>query len=163
MAARTTLLLIGTIIFCFSANAQNVGAVVSITLSPAGSFKAESTKVTGTAQKTADGVKAENIEVHLKNLSTGVSLRDKHAKEYLMVDKYPTAKLIKAEGKGGKGKATVEIKGVQKEVTGTYKIVGSLLQAQFKLLLSDVKIKVDRYMGVGPKDEVTINVTVPIK
>ncbi|MCC6138864.1 MAG: YceI family protein [Bdellovibrionaceae bacterium] len=149
--------------FCFSANAQNVGAVVDVKLSPAGSFKGETSKVTGSAQKTADGVTAENIEVDLTSLKTGVDLRDKHTKERLMVDKHPKAKLIKAEGKGGKGKATIEIKGIQKEVTGTYKIAGNMLQAQFKMLLSDLDIKNVRYMGVGAKDEVIISVTVPIK
>lgn len=163
MTARSLFLFVFITLFYFSVNAQNAGVIVDVKLSPAGSFKAETMKVKGTATKTADGVKAENIEVDINSLKTGIELRDKHLKERLMSDKHPVAKLIKAEGKGGKGKATVEIKGMQKEVTGTYKISGNTLQAQFKMSLADLEIKDVRYMGVGAKDEVVINVSLPVK
>lgn len=152
-----------TSLISFSINAQTTGAIVDVKLSPAGSFKAETSKIQGSAKKTADGVLAENIMVDLKSLKTGIDLRDKHLKERLLVDKFPVAKLIKAEGKDGKGTATVLIKGVKKDVTGTYKISGKNLEAQFKLSLSELDIKDVRYMGVGAKDEVTITVNVPVQ
>jgi hypothetical protein len=137
-------------------------ASVDVTLSPAGSFKGECDKVTGTAYKTADGVAAENVSVDLRTLTTGVSLRDKHTKEHLMVEKYPEAKLIKAIGKNGKGEALVEIKGVKKKVTGTYTVAGDMLKATFPIHLPDLDIKGIRYMGIGVKEDVTINVNLPI-
>lgn len=139
-------------------------AVVAVTLSPAGSFKGKSTKVTGNAYKTADGgVAAENIQVDLRGIKTGIELRDKHTKKHLEADKYPYAKLIKASGKGGKGKALIEIKGIKREVEGTYKVEGSTLMAEFKLHLPDVKITDISYMSVGVEDDVTIDVSVPLK
>jgi polyisoprenoid-binding protein YceI len=142
--------------------AQSASVQVDVGLSPAGSFKAETKKVKGTAYKTADGVAAENVIIDLKSLSTGISLRDKHMKEHLMVEKYPQAKLIKAVGKNGKGVATVEIKGKKQKVEGTYKIKGNSLIAEFKVPLAQLDIKDIRYMGVGVKDEVTIHTTLPL-
>lgn len=163
MTARSLFFIVFTILFYFSANAQNSGVVIDVKLSPAGSFKAETSKVKGSAQKSGDGVIAENIEVDINSIKTGVDLRDKHLKERLLADKFPVAKLIKAEGKGGKGKATLEVKGMQKEVSGTYKVSGNTLQAQFKMSLADLEIKDVRYMGVGAKDEIMLTVNVPIK
>lgn len=139
------------------------GVSVAVTLNPAGSFKAETTSVKGFATKTADGVMAENIEVDLRTLTTGISLRDKHTKKHLMADKYPMAKLIKATGKGGKGTATIEIKGIKDEVSGTYEIKGDSLVAKFPIHLKDLKIEDINYMGVGVEDDVQLTVTVPIK
>lgn len=152
-----------SILFCFSTQAQTIGVTIDVKLSPAGSFKAETAKIKGTAKKTADGVFAENIEVDIQSLKTGVELRDNHLKDRLLVKKYPKAKLINAQGKNGKGTATVEIKGIKKQVKGTYKIIGKALQAEFKMSLAALDVKNVRYMGVGAKDEINITVTVPMK
>lgn len=145
-----------------SANASS--ANVEVKLSPAGRFAAQTEKVEGYAVKNADGsVKAENIVVDLNSLSTGIELRDKHTKEHLEVTKYPTATLIKAEGKDGKGKGTVSIHGKTQEVTGTYKIEGSNLKAEFNVNLPSIDIKKIKYMGIGVKDDVMVSVVVPIK
>lgn len=136
---------------------------VDVVLSPAGSFKAQTSKVSGTAYKTADGVAAENVIIEASALETGVSLRDKHLKERLLADKFPQIKLLKAVGKNGQGKGEMEIMGMKKLVTGTYKIDGDKLKAQFKMKLTDLEIKGVRYMGVGVKDEVTVSVDLPIK
>lgn len=139
------------------------GVVVDVKLSPAGSFKAETSKVQGHAYKKGNGVAAENVLIDLKSIKTGIGLRDKHTKERLMVDKFPHAKLIKAEGQGGKGTATIEIKGIKQEVSGTYKIQGNMLQASFPVNLSNLDIKDVRYMGVGVKETVMINVNLPLQ
>ncbi|MEN0059946.1 MAG: YceI family protein, partial [Bdellovibrio sp.] len=57
----------------------------------------------------------------------------------------------------------IRIKGIEKEIEGTYSIEKDVLNAQFKLKLADFKITGIKYMGVGVKDEVTVSVTVPIK
>jgi polyisoprenoid-binding protein YceI len=142
--------------------AQGTGVAVHVTLSPAGSFIAETERVTGTAYKTADGVAAENVIVDINSLKTGVSLRDKHTKEHLLAEKFPQARLIKAIGKGGKGEAIVEIKGIKKKVAGTYTIAGNILKASFPLHLSDLDIKGIKYMGVGVKDDVTVDINLPL-
>lgn len=151
-------------IFIYSAASASPGLIADVALTPAGDFQAKSEDVKGFATVEGDTVKAENITVSLKNLKTGLALRDKHAKEkYLEVDKFPEAKLSKAIGKGGKGKARVSLKGIEKEVEGTYKIEGKELKASFPIKLSDFKISGIKYMGVGVDDIVKVNVTVPIK
>jgi polyisoprenoid-binding protein YceI len=136
---------------------------IDVRLSPAGSFKAETKKVKGAAKVNGSSASASDILVDLRSLSTGISLRDKHLKERLGVDKHPIAKLIKAQGQGGKGSATIQIKGMSKDVSGTYEVKGSNLHAQFKMNMSDLGINDVRYMGVGAKDEVTVTVVVPVK
>lgn len=139
------------------------GVEIDVTLSPAGSYKATTKKVTGSAYKTADGgVAAENVAIDLRTLTTGIGLRDKHTKEHLLVSKFPEAKLVKATGKDGKGTATLEIKGKKITVSGTYKIEGNALKAQFPVTISEVDIKDVRYMGVGVKDVVTVNLDLPL-
>lgn len=142
--------------------AQASDVKVDVTLSPAGSFVAETTKVKGSAYQTPNGIAARDIEVDLNSLSTGIGLRDKHLKNHLQVSKYPIAKLSAAIGKNGQGKALIEIKGVKKQVAGTYSINGHQLNAEFKVHLPDLGLTDMSYMGVGVDDDVTIHVTLPI-
>jgi polyisoprenoid-binding protein YceI len=92
-----------------------------------------------------------------------VELRDKHTQKHLQTDKFPEAVLVSATGKGGKGTGTIKIKGIEKPISGTYKIEGQVLKAQFKLALTDFDIKDINYMGVGVEDEVKLDVSVPVK
>lgn len=136
---------------------------IDVALSPAGSFKAETKKVTGTARRTADGIEATDVVIDMKSLTTGISLRDKHTREHLLADKYPQAKLIKATGRNGKGKATLEVRGKTTEVNGTYTIEGNVLKAEFPMKLTDLDIKGVRYMAVGVKDEVKVHIELPLQ
>lgn len=140
------------------------GAVADVKLSPAGSFSGKTDEVKGEAYLTGDTVRAENIVVKLKNLKTGIELRDKHTTEkYLEVEKYPEAILVSAIGKDGKGKGKLKIKGIEKDVEGTYKIEGNELMADFPVKLSEYGIKGIKYMGVGVNDEVKLHIIVPVK
>ena len=140
------------------------GAIADVELSPAGSFKAKTNEVKGEATLTGDTVTADNIVVKLVGLKTGISLRDKHATEkYLEVGKFPDAVLTNATGKGGKGRGKLKIRGIEKDVEGTYKIEGSELIADFIIKLSEYGINGVKYMGVGVNNEVTLHVTVPLK
>jgi polyisoprenoid-binding protein YceI len=146
------------------AQAADVGMVAEVALTPAGDFKAKSEDVKGEAVQNGDTITAENIVVGLKNLKTGMSLRDRHAKEkYLEVDKFPEAVLVKAIGRGGKGKARIRFKGIEKEVSGTYKTNGGFLLAEFPIKLSDYGISNVKYMGLGVDDIVKVHFTVPLK
>lgn len=144
--------------------ASEPSAVVDVVLVPAGDFKAKTQDVKGEVIQEGDTVRAENIIVNLKSLKTGISLRDKHAKDkYLQVDKYPEAILLHATGKGGKGKGRVKIRGVEKDVEGSYAIENGFLKADFPIKLSDYGITGVKYMGLGVDDKVNIHVVVPVK
>ena len=82
---------------------------------------------------------------------------------YFMKEKYPDVKLITAEGKSGEGKGSIEIKGIKKDIKGTYKVDGTNLIADFDLNIKDFKIENVRYMGVGVKDIVHVTAKIPIK
>lgn len=142
----------------------NGSAVADVSLTPAGDFKAKTEDVEGFAILKGDTVTAENIVVNLKNLKTGLALRDKHAREkYLEVNKYPEITLVKAIGKGGKGKGRIKYRGVEKEVQGTYSIKENSLIANFPMKLSQFNISGIKYMGVGVDDEIKVNVVLPLK
>jgi polyisoprenoid-binding protein YceI len=138
-------------------------ATFDVTLSPAGDFTGKVTKVEGHATLSGSKVSAENIKVPLKNLSTGIALRDTHTKKYLEVEKFPYATLISAQGEDGKGRGILEVKGIKKDVKGTYQVKGSVLESSFKINLSDFNITGIGYKGIGVDDEVLIKVTVPLK
>lgn len=156
-----TLITLFATLLTFSAFAQE--ATVDVTLSPAGSFKAKTSEVKGMAIQKGDFVEAQNIAVKLTGLKTGISLRDQHTKKYLETDKHPEAILVSAKGKDGKGEGVIKIKGIERKIAGTYKIVGDKLQASFPVKFSEFNITGVKYMGVGVQDEGVINVSVPFK
>lgn len=138
-------------------------AYVAVKLSPAGSFKAETRDVKGSAVRSGNKFTAQNIVVDLKSLNSGITLRDEHTKnKYLEVSKYPSAILVSATGENGKGSGIIKIKDIQKPIAGTYKVKGKELEAEFDLKLSDFGISGIKYMGVGVSDVIKITVTVPV-
>ena len=149
------------ILFSFQIFAQQ--AIVDLKLRPAGSFKVKSTEVSGFAIQKGDTVEAQNIKVGLKKVQTGISLRDDHTRKHLEVEKYPEAVLVSAKGQGGKGQGVIRIRGVEKPISGTYKIQGSQLIAEFPIKLSEFNITGIKYMGVGVDDNAKVNVSVPLK
>lgn len=156
--------LMGGFVFIFSMIAGAQGQVtVEVSLSPMGNFEAKTNSVSGTATVKGDEVSAQNVVVNLKGLKTGVDLRDKHTQKYLETGKFPNATLISAKGKGGKGTGVIKIKGVEKEISGTYKVEKNMLKADFDLMLNDFQIKDINYMGVGVEDKVTLHIVIPIK
>ncbi len=165
MALKRFLFLGLSVLLSFELAYAEGEVVVDVTLTPAGDFKAKTHDIQGEVELGEGGsVKAENIVVSLKNLKTGISLRDKHAREkYLEVEKFPEAILVRGVGKDGKGEGILKIKGVEKPVRGTYRIEGDFVQADFQIKLSDYGITGIRYMGIGVKDDVKIHVKVPLK
>lgn len=154
-------LIFSTLLLTLSlANASS--ADIEVALSPAGHFTAQTQKVQGSAYKTADGVAAENITVDIGSLSTGIGLRDKHLKERLEYKKFPQAKLVKAIGKNGQGKANLQVKGKSVQVSGTYTVSGNTLKAEFPMSLSALEIKDVKYMGIGAKDQIIVKISVPL-
>jgi polyisoprenoid-binding protein YceI len=138
---------------------------LSVELNPMGSFDATSTAVKGIAKMGKNGsVSAENIILDLTTLETGIELRDKHMKEtYFETKKYPKAILVKALGKKGKFVGALQVRGIKKKITGTYKIDDSEIIAEFTTKMSFFKIKKAKYMGVGAEDPVKVKVKLPVK
>lgn len=143
--------------------AQQGTAKAFVALSPAGDFVG-TMKSTGAATVTGNKVSAKNIVVDLKSMSTGLDLRDDHAKnKYMEVGKYPEAVLIEANGENGKGTGKLKFHGKENAISGTYTIQGGkMLNATFKIKLSDYGISDISYKGIGVEDEVKIEVQVPI-
>lgn len=163
---RTPALLAFIISSFISLNAfaeSSPGLSIDVTLSPAGSFKAETDKIKGQAVKKGSKVAARGIVVDLRSIDTGIALRNEHLQKRLMVDKHPEAVLVKAIGEDGKGDAILKLKGMQLQVKGTYTVTEDLLTAKFKVHLPDLKIQDVRYMGVGVEDDVMVTITVPVK
>lgn len=150
-----------SIIFSFNVYASE--AAFDVKLNPAGDFKGRTSEVDGVAIVNGTKVTAENIKVKLKNVKTGVALRDSHTLKHLEAEKFPEVILIKGEGENGKGKGLIEIKGIKKEIAGTYKVQGSEVLAEFPLKLSDFNITGIKYMGIGVEDQIHVHVTVPAK
>ena len=160
----SSFILFSSLLINFSVAAQEVGMKAAVKLSPAGGFTAKTADVKGEAYREDDGYKAKDIKINLKKIKTGIELRDQHTQKYLETEKYPDAMLVEGIGKDEKGKATIKFRGKEKTVEGTYKIISNkFLQASFPIKLSEFDITGVRYMGVGVKDEVNVEVTVPIK
>lgn len=144
--------------------AKNKGVTVYVDLSPAGSFEAHAKKIKGTAKVKGDSVIAENLTVRVKKLKTGLDLRDDHFHEKLKAKKFPKIKMVKAVGKGGKGTALFDIRGVKGKVPFTYKKVSAkYMKADFKINLKKFKFEGIKYMGVGVKDTIRIEAYVKFK
>jgi hypothetical protein len=138
-------------------------AFVSLTMGS--DFVAETHEVDGQVEKKGDLYIARGIVIHLKNLKTKIGLRDRHTQKHLETDKYPDAVLLIAKGKEGKGKAKIKFHGEEKIVSGTYTLLGGgkFMDAKFPIQLPDFGITGIRYMGMGVKDTVSIEVIVPVK
>lgn len=142
-----------------------------------GSFDAKSSALTGSLTgapqaSTLDG----SLTVDLRTIDTGISLRNDHLREkYLEVDKgagYDKAVLTAVALKGvnadtpeGKGTFTgsLTLHGVTKTVSGPVEIrkagSGLRVKAAFPVNLPDYNIAEPRYLGVGVKNNVQVEVT----
>jgi hypothetical protein len=147
----------------FSTVAQAQKATVDVSLSHTGSIKIKTSGVRGFAVEMFGIYRAENVMVGLRNLRTGNEVCDKQTKKILQTWKYPEAVLVSAVGKDGKGSGVLKVRGIAKEITGTYKVVGHSLDATFPIHLSDYKIEPIEHLGVLVEDTAIINITIPIR
>jgi polyisoprenoid-binding protein YceI len=142
-----------------------------------GSFDAKTTAISGSITVAANGLPAfdGSLAVDLRTLDTGIGLRNEHLRDtYLEVTKQPgydTATLSAIDLKGlkpvapeGKGSFTgsLTLHGVTKTVAGTVEVrpTGEDLRvkASFPVNLLDYSIRRPRYLGVGVKDTVEVEV-----
>jgi polyisoprenoid-binding protein YceI len=129
-------------------------------------------KFDGTATKVAvkDDGTATTITVAIKDLETGIGLRNRHMAEDLESEKYPDIKLnlpneaLKAltDGKTleGDGKGSMTLHGKTKDIAFKYKATcaaGSCdIDANGTISLADFDVKVRSYMGITVKPDVSI-------
>lgn len=121
-----------------------------------------------------DDGKTATFTVALKNLNTGIALRDEHMKDkYLETSKYPDATLkvsrdqfkVPEIGKhsDGEAKGTFTLHGKSKDVTVKYKAKreknGEIAaDAKFAINLKDYEIAIPNYLGVTVKPDIDIQV-----
>lgn len=144
--------------------ALNKSISIDVELSPAGSFKIKSNRIKGKVYLKDGSLEANDIKILVKNLKTGIDLRDEHLKKKLGIENDPKAalNLISAQGKNGTGKGIFKVLGKTQQSTFTYKKVGnSEIAASFTLSLKEFGIDGVSYMGIGVQDIVTINITLP--
>lgn len=124
-----------------------------------------------------DGEKAKgSFEFLIKNLSTGIDLRDEHMKEkYLEISKFPSSKLVldpvKLEDSTLKrdfknvfsGQLTLH--GITKPVNGTFSFSAKDVSAivNFTIKVSDFNIDIPKYMGITVSETVAIEVFFKLK
>jgi polyisoprenoid-binding protein YceI len=142
-----------------------------------GSFDAKTTALTGAVTASARGSRAfdGSLTVDLRTLDTGIGLRNEHLREnYLEVDKGPGFEMatlseidlngFNADAPEGKGSfaGLLTLHGVRKTVTGTVDVrqagAGLRVKASFSVDLSDYSIRKPRYLGIGIKDIVQVEV-----
>jgi polyisoprenoid-binding protein YceI len=130
---------------------------------------------TGTLDVT-DGNATGTFDVDLKDVTTGISMRDHHMKEkYLQVDKYPQAefklsslKLPKpldgsdASFKDVPFEGTFKVHGVEKPVKGTadLSVESSKLKgtANFAIKVTDYGIDIPKFAGITMAEDVKVTV-----
>jgi polyisoprenoid-binding protein YceI len=159
----------------WSVRQSDVRVVCPMTIG--GSFEAKTTALSGsvTASGSGSGALDGSFAVDLRTLDTGIGLRNEHLREnYLEVDKGPgfeTATLseidlngFNADAPEGKGSfaGLLTLHGVRKTVTGTVDVrqagAGLRVKASFSVDLSDYSIRKPRYLGIGIKDIVQVEV-----
>ena len=143
-----------------------------------GSFDAKTSALSGSLTTSAAHPPAfdGSLAVDLRTLDTGIGLRNDHLREkYLEVDKgagYDKAVLSDIDLKGlnpdaPEGKASfigsLTVHGVKKTVTGPVEVKktgsGLRVKASFPVNLPDYNIPEPRYLGVGVKNTVQVEVT----
>jgi polyisoprenoid-binding protein YceI len=159
----------------WSVEQGDVRVVCSMTIG--GSFEAKTSALSGSVTTRASGPPSfdGSFAVDLRSLDTGIGLRNEHLREnYLEVEKGPgfeqaTVSAIDLKGFSrdtleGKGsfEGLLTLHGVTRTVTGDVDVrqAGAALhvKASFPVNLSEYSIRKPRYLGVGVKDIVQVEV-----
>lgn len=133
---------------------------IYVSLTPAGSFTANSKAVKGKLIKTNNEFTAKKISVAIKTLKTGIDLRDEHFHKHLNTK---TAVLTELKGANGKATGILEINGTKKPIEITYTEKENEVIAKFKTTASAFNLPPKSYLGVGVNDEVEVEVQLPFK
>ena len=168
MKKNLKLFLFLSLFFNFLKAVELKNAEVSFTAVGSPSFL----RITGEANKLdyvvateKGGEKFDVFEFPLKELSTGIDLRDEHMKEkYLDVKEYPTALLkfrqqeksiLSFEDKKTL-EGTLSLHGQTKAVLIEAQKKGKRIQAHYEIKLSDFGIKIPEWAGITIADKVSV-------
>jgi polyisoprenoid-binding protein YceI len=118
-----------------------------------------------------DDGKTLTVVVGLKDLDTGIDLRNKHMRDkYLEVEKYPEATLAvpldsvkwPEDGKStsGEAKGTFSVHGKSKEISFKYKVANAggtfTVEGDAPVNFKEHDVNVPSYMGITVKPDITI-------
>lgn len=146
-----------------SLNAFASEIVVKVSLSPAGSFEAKTTKVRGEIKKVGNKFTAESLWVKVEELKTGIDLRDEHFRKHLNFEKFPRIAFNKIEASNGKGTGELVVNEIPNKVEFTYKELNyKKVEATFKVKASSFKLKEARYLEIGVDDDVEVVATMDL-
>jgi hypothetical protein len=156
-----SLFLSATLCFSLALAESKKGLKAVVELSPAGSFEVLGTKFKGgPIIKKRVGLSLDKMIVPSESLKTGVDLRDEHLKKRLKGDII----IEDAKAVGGQGKAFITLAGTRKEINFNYDHPeGKMIVIKFTLNMKDFGITDINYMGVGVKDAVNVEATLPVK
>ena len=136
---------------------------VFVSLSPAGSFTAVSEKPKGNLFKQGDSFTADKISITIESFKTGIDLRDEHFWKHLNSTKHDKAVLTNLKASNGKATADLEVNGVKKPVSISYKVAGEEVVATFAVKASQFSLARAEYLGVGVEDNVKIEAVLPFR
>jgi hypothetical protein len=139
------------------------GIKIQVDLSPAGSFEITSPRFRGNVQREGSGLSAKQLRVAVRSLVTANELRDGHLHDKLNAEKHPQIIVTNAVASGGKGTAEIEIAGIKKPLEFTYTESSGAANVRFQIDLKDFNITGINYMGVGVRDIIKGQVSVPIR
>lgn len=137
--------------------------ILNVGLTPAGSFQATSKKVKGNLVKTGDSFTADTISVSIESFKTGIDLRDEHFWKHLNSSKHSKATLTNLKAQAGKATADLEVNGIKKSVSMTYKIQNNEVVAHMNVNAQDYSLPKAEYLGVGVSNDVKVEVTLGYK
>jgi polyisoprenoid-binding protein YceI len=161
--------LVGISAIASASLAKPTAAVVKFTaMGPAG------LKIEGTTSQidVSDDAGNVTITVPLSSVHTGIDLRDRHMKEDLEVEKFPTAQFTVArssitfpkagESKSGDAVGTLKLHGQSKPATVHYDVKTDggefVVDGKLHVNTKDVGINVRSYLGVTVKPDVDVDV-----
>lgn len=179
MRLITSLALAGSLLCATAAFAgwtKSGAAEASFKAKGPGGFKMEGKT---TALDVADDGKAVKVVVTLKDLSTGIALRDTHMRDkYLEVAKFPTTTLVvpiaslkipaAAGAIEGETKGTYTLHGVTKELPFKYKGACGAdgvckVDGEMDVNFKEFGISVPSYLGITVKPDLVVNAAFNVK
>lgn len=157
------LMIIMSLCFSLSVFAKSGSISINVPLT-ASSFKIESKKLKGKIKESKGTYSAKKLYVKVKDLSSGMDLRDEHMKNSDRLDekKFPKIEVTDIKAKGGKGSAVIQIKKKKKKINFKYSTSGDMFVAKFDLNVTEFDLKNLKYLGIGVKDIIHVTANVPI-
>ena len=161
---KSVFVILISLLFSLNVFAADNKVSVLVTLSPAGSFQAVSSKLKGNVVKKEGGFSASKITVSIESFKTGIDLRDEHFWKHLNPSKkHERAILTDLKTSGNKGQCNLEVNGVKKNIVFNFTEKDGMIFTKFNLKASDFKLSKASYMGVGVEDTVTVEVSMKFK